>query len=147
MLLISQRAEYDSGRALEVFPCTDMTKLSNRFYVAAFFALILISSTILLIASTAMIPAPAWGGYLDVAIVVLLALTGFSIYQRSKSTPRYDASYQVAIYLFPLILVSMWLYRNTIDFNIFLPGVAWRTYFFLSLLPHALGIGQREAQP
>jgi hypothetical protein len=109
-----------------------------------FFILFAVSTAILLIASTAKTPIPTWGGYLDVCIVVLIAFTGFTIYQRNKSVPRYDRSYQVAVYLFPLILVGMWIYRASLDFNILLPGAAWRTYFFLSILPHALNLWKRE---
>ena len=90
--------------------------------------LFVISTTLVLIASTAKTPLPAWGGYLDVGIVVLLAFIGIAIRQRDKNTPRYDISHQVAVYLFPVILVGMWLYRDSIDFNILLPGLAWRTY-------------------
>jgi hypothetical protein len=121
-----------------------MPKISNLLYIASFIILFNISITILLIASRARLPVPAWVGYLDVGIVVLIALTGFAIHQRDKNIPRYDISYQVAIYLFPLILVGMWLDRNSLDFNILLPGVAWRTYFFLSILPHALNLWKRE---
>jgi hypothetical protein len=121
-----------------------MTKISNKFYVAAFFILFAASTAILLLASIARTPVPAWGGYLDVGIVILIAFIGFSIHQRNKSLPRYDISHQVAITLFPLILVSMWLYRNSLDFNILLPGLAWRTYFFLSILPHGLALSKAE---
>jgi hypothetical protein len=117
-----------------------MITISNKFYILSFIVLFAISTAILLIASTAKTPVPAWGGYLDVGIVVLIALSGFAIHQRNKGTPRYDISHQVAIYLFPLILVGMWVYRDSLDFNILLPGVAWRTYFFLSILPHALNL-------
>jgi hypothetical protein len=122
-----------------------MPKISNKFYIVSFIILFAISTTILLIASTANTPAPAWGGYLDVGIVVLIALAGMTIYQRNKSTPRYDISHQLAIYLFPFILVGAWLYRNSLDFNILLPGLAWRTYFFLSILPHAVGLWKSES--
>ena len=121
-----------------------MTKISDKFYILAFIILFAISTAILLIASTAKTPLPAWGGYLDVGIVVLIAVTGITIHQRNKSAPRYDISHQVAVYLFPLILVGMWLYRNSIDFNILLPGLAWRTYFFLSILPHGLNLWKFE---
>jgi hypothetical protein len=124
-----------------------MSQLSPRSLVLAFGGLFILSTVIRLIASTATIPLPAWGGYLDVGIVLLIALTGFAIYQRSKSVPRYDASYQIALYLFPLILVAMWIYRNSLDFNILLPGAAWRTYFFLSILPHSLRIWKLEGGP
>ena len=121
-----------------------MAKISSRIYVASFLLLFVISTAILLIASTAKTPAPAWLGYLDVGIVVLIALAGFVIHQRAKPAPRYDISHQVGIYLFPLILVGMWIYREALDFNILLPGVAWRIYFFLSILPHALNLWKSE---
>ena len=121
-----------------------MARISGRFYITSFFLLFCISTAILLIASTARTPAPAWLGYLDVGIVVLIALAGFAIHQRKKITPRYDISHQVGVYLFPLILVGMWIYREALDFNSFLPGVAWRTYFFLSILPHALSLWKSE---
>jgi hypothetical protein len=121
-----------------------MIQISSKFVILSFIALFIISTAILLIASTAKTPIPAWGGYLDVGIVVLIALTGFVIHQRNKSTPRYEFSHQVAIYLFPLIVVGMWVYRDSLDFNILLPGVAWRTYFFLSILPHALSLWKLE---
>ena len=121
-----------------------MNKISNRFYIASFFLLFCISTAILLIASTSKSPVPAWGGYLDVGIVVMIALIGFVIHQRNKSGPRYNISHQIAIYLFPLILVGIWIYRDSLDFNILLPGLAWRTYFFLSILPHALSLWKLE---
>jgi hypothetical protein len=121
-----------------------MTKISNKFYIVLLIILFGISTAILLIASTTKIPVPAWGGYLDVGIVVLIAFTGITIHQSNKSTPRYDISHQVAVYLFPAVLVGMWLYRSSLDFNIFLPGVAWRTYFFLSILPHAINLWKLE---
>ena len=121
-----------------------MTKISNKSYILSFIILFAISTVILLIASTAKTPVPTLGGYLDVVIVVLIACTGFSIHQRNKSAPRYDISHQVAIYLFPLVVVGMWLFRDSLDFNILLPGVAWRTYFFLSILPYALNLWKLE---
>ena len=121
-----------------------MNKISNKSFITAFFILFAISTIILLIASTAKSPVPVWGGYLDVGIVVLIVLIGFTIYQRNKGKSNYDASFQTAIYLFPLILVSMWLYTNSLDFNILLPGLAWRTYLFLSILPHSINLWKVE---
>jgi hypothetical protein len=124
--------------------CIDMINISNKSSIVLFIILFAISTTILLIASTAKDSVPAWGGYLDVSIVFLIAFTGFVIHQRNKSTPRYDVSHQFAIYLFPLVLVAMWVYRDALDFNILLPGAAWRTYFFLSILPHAITLWKLE---
>jgi hypothetical protein len=124
-----------------------MAHTSNKVYITLFFALFAISTGILIFASMAKDPVSAWGGYLDVAIVVLIMVTGFTIHQRNKNVPNYDISYQVALYLFPLILVAMWLNRDLLDFNILLPGVAWRTYFFLSILPHAIPLWKPESHP
>jgi hypothetical protein len=121
-----------------------MSKLSHRFLVLSFSVLFIVSTVILLIDSTATIPAPAWSGYLDVGIVVLIALAVFAIYRGSKSVPR--ASYQIALYPLPILLVAMWIYRNVLAFNILLPGVAWRTFLFLSLLPHALDTWKMEGR-
>src|SRR5689334_4370442 len=98
-----------------------MDKISNQLYIASFMILFCVSTAILLTASTSKTPVPLWGGYLDVGIVVLIALIGFEIHRRNKNAPRYDISHQVAIYLFPLILVGMWVYRDALDFNILLP--------------------------
>jgi hypothetical protein len=117
-----------------------MNKISNKFYIISFLILFAISTAILSNASRAKTPVPAWGGYLDVGIVVLIAFVGLTIHQRNKNAPRYDIAHQVAIFLFPLILIGMWIYRTSLDFNILLPGAAWRTYFFLSILPHALSL-------
>jgi hypothetical protein len=121
-----------------------MSKVSNKFYILSFAFLFGISTALVLIASTAKIPLSAWGGYLDVGIVALLAFIGIAIRQGDKSTPRYDISHQVAVYLFPFVLVGMWVFRNSIDFNILLPGLAWRTYFLLSILPHGLNLWKIE---
>jgi hypothetical protein len=121
-----------------------MNKFSNKFYILAFCILFVISTMILLIASTTKTRLPAWGGYLDVGVVVLIAVAGFTIHIRNKNTPRYDVSHQVALYLFPLLILGMWLYRESLDFNILLPGVAWRTYFLLSILPHGLNLWKLE---
>lgn len=122
-----------------------MASISNKSYIIFFIALFAISSTILLIASTAVTPVPAWAGYLDVGIVVLLAFSGIMIHGRNKNSLQYATSYQIAVYLFPLMIVGMWLARDSLDFNILLPGVAWRTYLFLSFLPHAINLWKTKS--
>lgn len=116
-----------------------------RFLCIAFLVLFAISTVIVLIASTAPSPLPTWGGYMDVGIVFLIVVNGFAIYALNKSKPGYEISHQTALYLFPIILLGMWLYRNLLDFNILLPGLAWRVFFFLHILPYALNIWKRES--
>jgi len=121
-----------------------MRRFSNLFLIVSFVILFSISTVLVLIASTGKTPLPVWGGYLDVGIAVLIAFTGIMIHQRNKRAPRYDISHQIAIYLFPVVLVGMWVFRNSIDFNILLPGLAWRTYFFLSILPRGINLWKLE---
>ncbi|MBC7876278.1 MAG: hypothetical protein H7Y59_03830 [Anaerolineales bacterium] len=116
----------------------------GRILGLLFAILFIASTTLLLIASTSQSPLAALGGYADVSIVVLIFFCGFSIHQMNTTKPRYDISYQVAIYLLPIILVITWIFRASIDFNILLPGLAWRTYFFLSILPRGLTFWRPE---
>jgi hypothetical protein len=74
-----------------------------------------------------------------VSIGFFTAILAFLIHQRNRNAPRYEISHQVATYLFPLQVVEMWLYCDSLDSNILLPGVARGTYLFPSVLPHALG--------
>jgi len=99
-----------------------------------------ISTLILLIASTAKTPLPKLGGYMDVTIAILIAVLGFTIFGMNKMSLRYETNHRVALYLLPVILLGMWYFRNLIDFNILLPGLAWRTFFFLHILPYGLNV-------
>jgi hypothetical protein len=112
----------------------------GRLLSLLFIGMYIPSIALLLTASTARNELPTWGGIVDVGLVILIALTGFWIHQLSNARSRADLSHRVAVYLFPAVLVGMWLFRELAkaDFNIRLPGLAWRTYFFLSILPHEL---------
>ena len=116
----------------------------EKILFISFLLLYTASTAIVLIASTAKSPLPAWGGYLDVAIVVLIVINGFAIHWMNKNRPDYYISHQAALYLFPIILIGMWIYRDMLDFNILLPGMAWRTFFFLSILPYGLNLWKQE---
>jgi len=116
----------------------------EKILFISFLLLYTASTAIVLIASTAKSPLPAWGGYLDVGIVVLIVINGFAIHWMNKNRPDYYISHQAALYLFPIILIGMWIYRDMLDFNILLPGMAWRTFFFLSILPYGLNLWKQE---
>ena len=119
--------------------------IKDRALFIAFLALYAVSTLIVLIASTATQPLPTWGGYLDVAIAIVIAIIGFMIFGRHQGTPNYEASHRVALYIMPIILLGMWFLRTAFDFNILLPGLAWRTFFFLHVLPYGLNIWKRES--
>ena len=116
----------------------------EKILFISFLLLYLVSTAIVLIASAAKSPLPAWGGYLDVGIVVLIVINGFVIHWMNKNRPDYYISHQAALYLFPIIFISMWIYRDTLDFNILLLDLTWRTFFFLSILPYGLNLWKQE---
>ena len=117
----------------------------EKILFLSFLLLYTASTAIVLIASIAKTPLPAWGGYLDVGIVVLIVVNGFVIHWVNKNRPDYYISHQAALYLFPIIFISMWIYRDALDLNILLPGLAWRTFFFLSILPYGLNLWKQES--
>lgn len=116
----------------------------EKILFISFLLLYSTSTAILLFASAAKSPLPAWGGYLDVGIVVLIVINGFVIHWMNSKRPDCYISHQAALYLFPIILIGMWIYREALDFNILLPGLAWRTFFFLSILPYGLNLWKQE---
>ncbi|HZJ23581.1 MAG TPA: hypothetical protein VFD54_09750 [Anaerolineales bacterium] len=116
----------------------------EKILFISFLLLYAVSIAIVLMSSTAKSPLPVWGGYLDVGIVALIFINGFAIHRMKESRPDYHISYQAAVYLFPLILTGLWIYREILDFNILLPGLAWRTFFFFSILPYGLNLWKQE---
>ena len=88
---------------------------------------------------------PSWGGYLDVGSAILIAAASFTIFGMNQSKPNFETSHRAALYLLPVTLLGMWIFRNALDFNILLPGLAWRTFLFLHILPYGLNIWNRES--
>ena len=113
---------------------------SNRLILTAFYVSYIVSVTLLLIASTSVSPLPAWGGYLDLGIAVLIAALGFVIFGRGKDNPQYQAGHRAALNIVPVMLLGMWILRNSFDFNILLPGLAWRVFFLLHILPYGVNL-------
>jgi hypothetical protein len=111
---------------------------SNRLLLIGYYTTYIISFLILLIASTSKTPVPAWGGYTDVSFAVLIALLGMVIFGRGRSNPRFDAGHRAALNIVPVVLLGMWVWRNAFDFNILLPGLAWRVFFLLHILPYGV---------
>lgn len=117
---------------------------SNRLILIAFYVAYMISVALLLIASTARRPLSAWGGYLDVGIAFLIAVLGFVIFGRGKGNPQYRTGHRAALNIIPVLLLGMWILRNTLDFNILLPGLAWRVFFLLHILPYGVTLWNPE---
>ena len=116
----------------------------NRLLLIAFYVSYSISIALLLIASMARSPLPSWGGYLDVGIAFLIAGLGFVIFGRGRSNPQYRVGHRAALNIVPVMLVGMWVFHSRFDFNVLLPGLAWRTFFFLHILPYGVGLWNPE---
>lgn len=122
-----------------------MNNNSNRTILVIFYISYIVSILLLLIASISKTPLPAWGGYFDVGLVIFILLLSFIIFGRGKSNPNYQTSHRVALNILPIILLGMWVLRHAFDFNILLPGLAWRTFLFLHILPYGLNLWKPES--
>ena len=122
-----------------------MNRISNRSLLIATALFYLASLIVLVYASLpSEISRPAWGGVLDVGIAVLLAIASFTIFGLNKSKPSFEVGYRASLNIFPLLLLGMWIFRNSLDFNILLPGLAWRTFLFLHILPFGINLWNQE---
>jgi hypothetical protein len=113
---------------------------SNRLILTGFYASYFVSFVYLLVTSVMKAPPIAWGRSADVGIAVIIALLGFVIYSRGRGNPRYDAGHRAALNTIPVVLLGMWFLRDVFDFNLLLPGLAWRVFFLLHILPYGAAI-------
>lgn len=107
---------------------------------------LVVSVALLLFASTRS-DLPAWGGPLDVAIAFTLVATAFLIWRRAGDRAglrELRIGHGVAAIVPTLVLVAIWWYRDSLDFNVLLPGLAWRTWLVLYTIPSALALVLRR---
>jgi hypothetical protein len=110
-------------------------------------SLLVISVTLLLIASTAPVAFEpgqlTWQGVVDVVTAFAVVLAGIGVTIKAAVLVDDQArrlSYGIATVLPALLLVSMWLFQDRLRWNVLLPGLAWRTYVLLFSLPPALAL-------
>jgi hypothetical protein len=79
--------------------------------------------------------------------------TGFLIWRRAGNgieIRELRIGHGVAAIVPALVLATIWWYRDALDFNVLLPGLAWRTWLVLYTLPFALtllsGMARRGAR-
>ncbi len=121
-----------------------MTNNPNRSLVIVACVSYIVSTLILLIASTSDAPLSRWVGYFDVGLVIFIVYLSFTIFGKGKTDPRFQPAHRATLTSVPLMLLGIWIYRNSLDLNILLPGLAWRTYLFLHILPYALNLWKLE---
>lgn len=84
---------------------------------------------------------PSWVGFLDVGIaliLILLMMTLYSLMQKFVDDPVKLMCYRIYGWLanLPIILLSLFfILPSAIDWNILLPGLAWRVWLLTYSLP------------
>jgi hypothetical protein len=89
---------------------------------------------------------PAWWGRLDVGIAFILAIMTFVIYglahgsvDRQAEVTTYRA-YRILIHVIFVLVVVFLLFGDRITWVNGLPGIAWRAWLLLYILPEWLAI-------
>lgn len=118
--------------------------MNGRALVVAGAAQLAVSLSLLLIAS--MPPEerlPRWGGPIDVALAFSIVATLIVLHRAAADRVgigELRTGYRVAATLPAVMLVLLWLFRDSLIWNVLLPGLAWRSFVLLSALPMALAV-------
>jgi hypothetical protein len=113
---------------------------SRRLILPGFYAAYIVSVMYLLFASTSKTALPAWGGYADAGLALVIAFLGFAIFEQGRGKPHYQTGHRAALNIVPVLLLGMWVLRPLFNFDILLPGLAWRVFFFLHILPYGAAL-------
>jgi hypothetical protein len=86
---------------------------------------------------------PAWGGPLDVAAAAVLFVIALWLWSRAQGRIEpfsLHVTHIVAAMLPALTLAALWAWRDQLDLNVLLPGLAWRMFLVLYSLPSVLTV-------
>ena len=119
-----------------------------RIFSYAWMTLFLFSSALLALASIHKLPFTSVLGPVDAIIAfVIIGLTIYLHYLNAKvrelglwNIPYqlFMRSLQMAGILLGSIIILMWNFRQEIDMNILLPGLAWRIFIVLNTIPFTI---------
>lgn len=112
--------------------------MKGRSILALLAAQAAASFAILIWASTTPPPLPRWGGPIDVALALTLAGTVFVLQTRAGGLGEPAdvwRAHATVVTIPSAVLVAVWLWRSHLDFNILLPGLAWRLFLLLYAVP------------
>lgn len=116
-------------------------RLPGRLLVSLGMLELTVSLALLLIASTGRERLPSWAGPVDGVIAFLVVATLALVHARSASrveATTLRASQTAMTVIVPGAFVLLWLFRDRLDWNILMPGLAWRSFVVLSGLPLSL---------
>ena len=114
----------------------------RRGLVAAFFIELVASCALLLIASTRS-ELPSWGGPVDGVLAFVVVGTALWIWVKAPKTRdagALAAGHAAAATVPALEIAAVWWFREQLDLNVLLPGLAWRTFIVLYTLPAAIDL-------
>lgn len=115
---------------------------SPRLVIALFVVELSGSIALLLVASTRS-ELPAWGGPVDVVLAFIVIGTAAWIWMlapKLRDPSALAAGHAAAATVAALEIAAVWWFRDQLDLNVLLPGLAWRTFIVLYTLPAALDI-------
>jgi hypothetical protein len=122
-----------------------------RHFVIAGIALLAISTAFPVVAGLSQdLQPPAWMGYIDVALALVLVLLGGLMVSAAKGQLERKVirrSYRLyrGVAALPLILlVIFFLVGSRIKWEVLLPGLAWRTWLLMYALPAAVALWVRD---
>ena len=107
-----------------------------------------VSVALLLIASTSGSDLPDWGGPVDVAVAFVLVGTAAWIWMLAPKTRdawALSVGHTAAATIPALLIAAVWYFRDQLDLNVLLPGLAWRTFIVLYSIPAALSVWRASA--
>ena len=120
----------------------------RRLLVVAAVLEAIVSVALLLIASTSRSDLPDWGGPIDVAIAFTLVGTAAAIWMLAPKTRdawALSVGHAAAATIPALVIAAVWYFRDDVDLNVLLPGLAWRTFVVLYSIPAALSVWRGAA--
>jgi hypothetical protein len=126
-----------------------MRGVGGRRLLVAIGALeVILSVALLLVASTARSSLPEWGGLVDVAIALGLVATAACIWTlapKTRDALALTVGHAAAATIPALVIAAVWYFRNDLDLNVLLPGIAWRTFIVLYSVPAAVSVWRGAA--
>jgi hypothetical protein len=113
----------------------------NRLWILSGIALMIGSTWLLAGAILCRCSLPRWIGPLDVVTALAFIAAGGVLWTRGHA--RIDASargiaHDALTAGVPVACLAFWTAADRVDWNVFLPGLAWRSFVILHTLPVAL---------
>jgi hypothetical protein len=83
---------------------------------------------------------PRWAGVVDVALAFALVCAALTLRIRTEQARARTMlrSYGAAATLPSALIIVVWWFRDRLDLNILLPGLAWRLFVLFDLMPALL---------